>query len=190
MSTKKIIPHARQKRQINYLKKRLNLALSNSNSSRVKTLLNKLIKKLKSHAVICSSSFIKKGLSATALSVLIAFTAPAQIDQFYKDGVVNEFGLTNEIPGYNNRSFVDYDGDGDLDLLFYMDESYYNNSSTDKGIFFQENIGNADSIVFSQDVVFFPFTLQNEEVTIEALKTSFVDIDEDGDVDFVVSGKD
>lgn len=87
--------------------------------------------------------------------------------------VINPFGLSESINS-SSSSFVDIDGDGDLDI-FAGWESYYGN-----GIWFYRNIGTSQEPWF-YSVGSHPFGLKTGMGS-----TTFADIDDDGDQDELI----
>ena len=90
----------------------------------------------------------------------------------------NLFGLSN-LRGVANPTFVDIEGDGDLDA--FIGSGHYSGSNSSSIIFFR-NIGSVNNPVFSRDSVQ-PFGLSGAG---SYSNPTFADIDNDGDLDSLV----
>jgi hypothetical protein len=85
--------------------------------------------------------------------------------------------------GYNAPTFGDIDGDGDLDVLIGVLGGAYNpNATTATNMFFLENLGEGNFAERSQAYV------RQIDVGSESIPT-FVDLDDDGDLDMLVPNK-
>ena len=94
--------------------------------------------------------------------------------------VTSPFGIVGL---FNASTFADIDGDGDLDA-FFAEYGGYNDSEAN--IFFFENTGNVSMPSFAAPVID-PFGLQGID---SDLSPTFVDIDNDGDLDAFVGDSD
>lgn len=95
----------------------------------------------------------------------------------YSALVTNPFGLANTGQKYSQPAFGDIDNDGDLDLL---------SGAVDGNFYFFENTGTATAPAFGA-VQFNPFTLAGISDPYGYSAASFVDVDNDGDLD-IMSG--
>lgn len=96
-----------------------------------------------------------------------------------------QFPIGNPIltSGYNAPTFGDIDGDGDLDVLVGVLGGAYNpNTTSATNLFFLENLGEGE---FAQRSRMF---IRQIDVGSESIPT-FVDLDDDGDLDMLVSNK-
>lgn len=90
--------------------------------------------------------------------------------------VTNPFGLSN-VGKFANPTFVDIDGDGDLDALV---------GNFDGNILFYKNTGTSTNPIFAAGITN-PFGLSNISYSVNPI---FADIDADGDLDAFVGNRD
>jgi len=173
---------ARKGRQFKRLSKEINRLLDSgrfyqlaeekqrSLASRLRTLYRRL-------ARIIPARRLRLGLGAAAmllgLGLGLGLTQPLQAQTFGAP-VESPFNFTN-ITYFTLPSFADIDDDGDLDLFTtgYVDgESYY------LTLRYYQNVGDAENPDFSAPVDA-PFGIAEQNI----LNVSFVDIDDDGDLD-------
>ena len=114
-------------------------------------------------------------LAGLALLMLSLYAAPVSADPKF-DGSINPFGLA-DVGSVNSPSFVDIDGDGDLDAFVGENNGY---------VKYFENTGSSSSPAFatSSDNPFGLADVGNNS------SPSFVDIDGDGDLDAFVGATD
>ena len=129
----------------------------------------KYIQDLNYYFVRVSKKGSKRALSRM-LGIAFTFLSGSSFGQSFGSEQINPFGIQNSGTFLHRPSFVDIDSDGDLD--------YFNNS--DSLILFQENNGSPAIASFGQ-VQINPFSIQTTEY-ISAIP-SFIDIDNDGDLD-------
>lgn len=114
-----------------------------------------------------------------------------QIIQFYNNngsgfdpGV--DFGPGTSITfGYSiDPVFVDYDKDGDLDVV--VGTGYYDTGDVYGRTYLYINTGDANNPVFSSGPTLNPFNIDNDLTTTNHVFPAFADIDEDGDLDMFI----
>lgn len=110
-------------------------------------------------------------------------TAPVFVEKTGADNPLDGVGVGE----YASPTFVDIDGDGDMDAFVGTEYAYYGNNYTSLSFF--ENTGTAQAPQFDwtvkrKAVGFNPL----DEVQIENASPTFVDIDGDGDMDAFVGG--
>ncbi|MBI1225541.1 MAG: T9SS type A sorting domain-containing protein [Bacteroidetes bacterium] len=139
-----------------------------------RSLLNRLKNRLNRIRHLIPQANLKTALSGISFLLGIGFSNPIAAQQF-APAIASPFGIEpGTTSGY--QSFADLDGDGDLDLVInnydYVTEEY-------KFLMF-ENIGTAQTPAFTADnYVVNPFGI----VAAYLSQPSFVDIDNDGDLD-------
>ena len=99
----------------------------------------------------------------------------------FEDPVANPFGLTSE-SDIASLVFVDFDGDGDLDIL--ESGSVYDGMNSAAVILYRENTGSATEPAFAAPVEN-PFGLTTPSIEDNELYTTFGDLDGDGDLDIL-----
>lgn len=97
-------------------------------------------------------------------------------DPVFDTEVISPFGL--EAVYFINSDFVDIDDDGDLDIMGVQ----YNEDDSSVNIYFIENSGTAEAPAFEAPVVD-PFGITVTSTDYFSF-IDFVDLDEDGDMDF------
>jgi len=128
---------------------------------------------------------VRKVLGAGML--LLASAASMQA-QTFAEPVADPFGLGSGEGinfGYSQGALADMDGDGDLDFiaLAYSDDDEYEDPSS---LFYQENTGTNTAPAFAPPQLnSFGFVGLIDGGTVSA-----VDIDDDGDVDLIITGRD
>jgi hypothetical protein len=167
--------YAKTKRQYKYLVKRINKLIStNEWETLSKKQQNKFKARLKRLTSYLTSVFNKtsviKSMGAAALVLGMGVTANAQS---FNSSVQNPFNLSKG-PNISIPSLADIDGDGDLDFFNIEQNSYY-----DVEVAYRENIGTATAANFGP-VQLNPFGIATDST---GFKSSFVDIDGDGDLD-------
>ena|GEM_PF-1403926 len=171
-----------------YTRRRNSLRLANKNERRQK-ILSKHIERLYERLISMKLSLQKGALvSSVAVGALTMLPNASQAQSFLPVQT-NPFNLV-DVSGYqfSNPSLGDLDGDGDLDLISGQYESNYispGNYSYDSQIIYFENTGTATNPVFAAPQESpFGLTSINQYGT---LAPTFVDIDDDGDLDIMVT---
>ncbi len=170
--------YARRMRQLRYVLKRIDRikesgqALSTKQTLKLKARLERLYHQLNG---VLNPLMLRKALAGAALAIGITFSAQAQS---FAPGVDNPFGIMPT--DITLATFVDIDGDGDLDIMSANYEEYSTNYFS---INFYENTGNNSNPTFAAPVGT-PFGLTSNYMSAP----SFVDIDNDGDLDLFAGG--
>ena len=170
--------YARRMRQLRYVLKRIDRikqsgqTLSTKQTHKLKARLERLYHQLNG---VLNPLMLRKALAGAALAIGITFSAQAQS---FAPGVDNPYGLS--ATDISLSTFVDIDNDGDLDIMSANYEEY---GSTYFNMNFYENVGNNSNPTF-EDPVTDPFGLTTAGFTAP----SFVDIDNDGDLDLFAGG--
>lgn len=172
---------ARQRAQLIHLSKRLlalraaGRCLGHDQLARFRRLAGQLAPRL-------GTTGLRRALGTGALLLGVAFGANAQQANFGAPRVT-PFGIDgSDISSYAKPTFADFDGDGDLDLMYGLyleeDDSYVTVFA------FQENVGTAEAPSFGERQIN-PFGLTS---ITDAITTEFVDLDGDGDLDLLETG--
>lgn len=165
---------SRKKRQLSVLVNRLQYLLSNyreeaqSQIEILKIRINRIIQQL---ATVLSRAALTKILGATAFIFGLSFSNQSSAQNF-ATAQTNPFNLTSNSDQFPSPAFVDLDNDGDMDLLtggYYGALKYYQNTGTSAYPSFAAPLVNP----FGLDSVYLSFP-------------TFVDIDNDGDMDLFV----
>jgi len=170
--------YARRMRQLRYVLKRIDRikqsgqTLTTKETNKLKARLERLYHQLNG---VLNPRMLRKALAGAALTIGITFSAQAQS---FAPGVNNPFGITP--PTIMGPTLIDIDNDGDLDI---MSANYQEYGTEFFNLNFYENIGNSSNPIF-EDPVLDPFGLSNNYLTAP----SFVDIDNDGDLDLFAGG--
>ncbi len=164
------LAYSRKKRQLKQLSTKLhNALLEKQDNDYVQWLIVKIKSLLNELKQAVSINDLKKALGAVAVFFGLAATQQANAQSFLAP-VTNPFGLDSVVT-YAMPAFADLDGDGDLDAL--IGEEY--------GVMqYFENTGTATSPQFAGPVAN-PFGIKDSSYFY--LMPSFVDIDDDGDMD-------
>ena len=156
---------------------RLNKAIRSRNQELVDTLTEQVRALVARLSKVMSHLELNRILAAAGL-VLALGTSPTQLHaQSFAPPVVNPFGLIDVLQGAWIE-FADLDGDGDLDGIAGGYSGYYSS------VIYFENVGNANQASFAAQQVN-PFDI--EVMTDGFLLPAAVDIDQDGDLDLMLS---
>ncbi|MBL7888329.1 MAG: VCBS repeat-containing protein [Bacteroidia bacterium] len=168
-----------------YRRKLINLRKANKNARR-QDILEKHISRLFEKLSLLKMTIAQKTVAATIAIGTLAFAPQTANAQSFATKQINPFSLSN-IDSESAPTFADLDGDGDLDMLAGTDDySYvylgpYSYTYEFKFQYF-ENTGTSSNPVFASPVVN-PFGITGP--TDGRLAPSFVDLDNDGDMDLM-----
>lgn len=171
--------YARRMRQLRYALKRMEQmrqngqSLSTARAAKLKARLLRLYHQLKE---VLNPVVLRRVLAGSALALGITMTASAQP---FAAPVNNPFNIDTPT-GIMLATFVDIDNDGDTDIL---SSNYQEYSTNYFSLNFYENVGNSSNPDFSSPTQN-PFGFNNNYISAP----SFVDIDNDGDLDMFAGG--
>ena len=172
--------YARKKRQLKALVEKLKYFMDSQNEDSLHQ-FKKLVEKIKNlvqelaHAI--SIVGLKKILGTAAIFIGISCANPT-FAQSFGPPQTNPFGLTSTVSG-SHPALADLDGDGDLDLLV--------GKYGDGHIEYYENTGTMADPEFGAPQMN-PFGLDSSYLHYGFYFPSFVDMDDDGDIDILFGG--
>lgn len=178
----KHVVHARKKRQLQYLVKRLERLLKNnriSTQSQAKPLIRKIKVLIKDLSGILTPFHLRRIIGSVAMALGISFSGQVSAQSFTAPQE-NPFGIIRTSEYIVKPAFADFDGDGDMDLI--IGELYGYDDVTE--FHYLENVGTALSPQFSMPQTN-PFGL--ESPPFGPLLLTIADLDGDGDFDILAS---
>jgi len=170
----KQIFHARKKRQLRFLVKKLKRLIKNANEN-TQTQINYLVKQIrirtKELSKLVATSYLKKVVGSVALVAGLSFSTQVSA-QTFEAPVDNPFGL-NTTTYYNLPAFADMDNDGDMDIIM---------SHIGVSIDYYENVGDVNAPSFAAPVegAFGIGIIDTDVMTLG-------DLDGDGDFDLIAT---
>lgn len=170
----KQIFHARKKRQLRFLVKKLKRLLKNANEN-TQNQINYLVKQIRTRtkelSKLVATSYLKKVVGSVALVAGLTFSTQVT-SQTFEAPVSNPFGLS-ATTYYNLPSFADMDNDGDLDIVM---------SHIGVSIDYYENVGDVNTPSFAAPVEgAFGIGIIDTDVMTPG------DLDGDGDFDLIAT---